>query len=206
MSNASNFWNSWAQRYAKQPIPDQAVYEEKLRRTQTFFGKSTRVLEFGCGTGSTALIHAPFVEHIHCIDFSENMIAIARQKADLESIENVSFEVNTLDAFDAEPQSFDVVLGLSILHLLDDWQDALKKVHSLLKPGGVFISSTPCLSHIWWLRYVAAVFQPIGLMPQLTFFTQSELASLLEQQGFSVNHIWQPKKKGAVFIIAQKPE
>lgn len=206
MRNASTFWDSWAQRYAKKPIADQAAYEEKLKQTQKYFEKSTRVLEFGCGTGSTALIHASFVEHIRCIDFSENMIAIAQQKADLQAIKNVSFEVNTLESLEAEPDSFDVILGLSVLHLLEDWQTAIGQVYQLLKPGGVFVSSTPCLSHVSWLKYVAAVFQPLGLMPQLTFFTQSELSASMEQHGFNINHAWQPTQKSAVFMIVQKPK
>ncbi len=31
----------------------------------------------GCGTGTTALIHAPFVKHITGIDISPNMLEIA---------------------------------------------------------------------------------------------------------------------------------
>ena len=43
------------------------------------------VLEFGCGTGGTAIIHAPYVKHIRAIDISGNMIAIAKGKAEADS-------------------------------------------------------------------------------------------------------------------------
>jgi 2-polyprenyl-3-methyl-5-hydroxy-6-metoxy-1,4-benzoquinol methylase len=204
MKNASAFWNSWAKRYAKQPVADQEAYENKLKQTQALFDTSHQVLEFGCGTGSTALVHSPYVQHIRCIDFSENMIAIAQQKTNAQSIGNVSFEVNTLETLDAKPQSYDVILGLSVLHLLEDWQGALEKVYSLLKPGGHFVSSTPCLNNVKWLSYIAPVMQPFGLMPQLTFFSQTELASAIKKRGLAIEVMWQTNKKAAVFIIAKK--
>jgi cyclopropane fatty-acyl-phospholipid synthase-like methyltransferase len=34
------------------------------------------VLEFGCGTGSTAIVHAPHVKELRAIDISEKMIGI----------------------------------------------------------------------------------------------------------------------------------
>jgi ubiquinone/menaquinone biosynthesis C-methylase UbiE len=39
------------------------------------------VLEFGCGTESTAIAHAPYVKHIQALDISSKMIDIAQGKA-----------------------------------------------------------------------------------------------------------------------------
>lgn len=143
MKSASTFGNSCTKRYAKKPIPHQTVCEKKLKQTQNFFDESTRVLEFGCETGSTALTHATYAEHMSCIDFSENMISIAKQKATLQSMVNVDFEVGTRESIDSAPRSFDVILGLSALQLIEDWQGAKEKVYSLLKPRWAFISSPP---------------------------------------------------------------
>lgn len=44
-----------AKRYARQPIADEAAYRRKLEVTRTYFRPDMHVLEFGCGTGSTAL-------------------------------------------------------------------------------------------------------------------------------------------------------
>jgi len=41
-------------------------------------------LEFGCGTGSTALLHASFVKHMTATDISDEMIEIAKQKAKMK--------------------------------------------------------------------------------------------------------------------------
>jgi methylase of polypeptide subunit release factors len=49
------------------------------------------VLEFGCGTGSTAIAHAPYVKRILATDVSAKMIEIARANAERAGIENVTF-------------------------------------------------------------------------------------------------------------------
>jgi cyclopropane fatty-acyl-phospholipid synthase-like methyltransferase len=43
------------------------------------------LLEFGCGTGGTAIIHAPHVKHIRAIDISPRMIEIAKSRAEAAS-------------------------------------------------------------------------------------------------------------------------
>ena len=104
------------------------------------------MLEFGCGTGSTALVHAARVKHILAIDISSKMIEIARAKAEANHVTNITFRRAAIDEFTAPDASFDAVLGHSILHLLEDRDSVIAKVHGMLKPGGVFISSTACIA------------------------------------------------------------
>ena len=73
MAQPTKFWDKIADHYSKQPIADEAAYQKKLQVTQAYFQPEMEVLEIGCGTGSTALIHAPYVKHIRAIDFSANM-------------------------------------------------------------------------------------------------------------------------------------
>jgi len=51
------------------------------------------VFEFGAGTGSTALLHAPYVKHIYSTDYAKKMIAIANRNKAEQGIENVDFAV-----------------------------------------------------------------------------------------------------------------
>jgi ubiquinone/menaquinone biosynthesis C-methylase UbiE len=95
------------------------------------------VLEFGCGTGSTAISHAPYVKHIQAIDFSSEMIAIAQAKADSAQVQNVTFAPATIDDLKVPDESFDAVLGLNVLHLLNDREAVITKVYRMLKPGAV---------------------------------------------------------------------
>jgi len=116
------------------------------------------------------------------------MISIAKQKALAAS----------------QDQAFDAILGLSVLHLMEDWELPLAQVHRLLKPGGIFVSSTACMKHMKWLRFLAPLGQFFGLIPQLSFFSDADLKSSIVAAGFEIDYAWQPQKNAGVFIIARK--
>ncbi len=164
-------------------------------------------LEFGCGTGSTAITHAPYVKHILAIDISSKMIEIAQGKADANNVENITFTRSTIDEFSAPDQSLDAVLGLSILHLLDNKEAVIAKVHKMLKPGGIFVTSTACLGDTMkFFKVIAPIGKFIGLMPLVKVFTTKELKDSLTDAGFEIEYQWQPGKGKAVFIVAKKAD
>jgi len=99
MDQSARFWHKIAERFSKRPIADEAAYQKKLQATREYLRPDMEVLEFGCGTGSTASTHAPCVKHIHAIDISSKMIEIAQGKADAENIENVTFRSSSIDEF-----------------------------------------------------------------------------------------------------------
>jgi len=200
------FWNRMADRYAAQPVADETAYQTKLAATRRLLRPDMELFEFGCGTGSTALIHAANVRHIRAVDFSERMIEIAKGKAKKAGMENVSFEIGSIENVELAPQSLDMVLGMSILHLLKNKEAAIAKVFHALKPGGYFITSTACLADMMPLiRYLAPLGNRLGLLPHLDVMTQSQLRSTMEAAGFAVEHEWLPNRKAAVFMIARKP-
>ena len=87
---SARFWNIMAKRYSKSPVPDEAAYQKKLQVTRKYFRPDMKVFEFGCGTGSTAIVHAPYVKHIQAIDVSSKMVEIAEAKAATRSEEHTS--------------------------------------------------------------------------------------------------------------------
>ncbi len=198
------FWDKMADRYARQPIADEAAYQRKLQITRDYLRPDMDALEFGCGTGGTAILHAAHVRQIAAIDFSEAMLAIARTKAADAGVDNVRFERANITSFEAPAGRYDVVLGLSILHLLADKDAVIAKVFRLLKPGGVFISSTTCIGDTMGLfKAIAPLGKALGLLPQLNVMTTSELVASLSGAGFAIEQQWQPAKGAAVFIVAR---
>ncbi|MEP0945106.1 MAG: methyltransferase domain-containing protein [Rhizobiaceae bacterium] len=207
MAPSSRFWDRIAPRYSRQPVSDETSYQKKLQITRELFHHDMELLEFGCGTGSTALVHAPHVKHIRAIDISAKMIEIAKDKAAKSAVENVTFEQETLETIHPMPESFDMVLGLSILHLVEDRDKAIAKVAKLLKPGGYFISSTACLGdNMKIFKLIAPIGRWIRLLPILRVFTTNELITSLKQAGFEIDTQWSPGKNKSVFIVARKPE
>ncbi|MEM6437361.1 MAG: class I SAM-dependent methyltransferase [Cyanobacteria bacterium P01_D01_bin.115] len=214
MNASAKFWNKVAAGYAKQPIADEAAYQKKLQVTREYFQPSMNVLEFGCGTGTTALVHAPYVHHIQAIDFSANMIAIAQAKAAEQNIQNVTFEQASIDDLSVPDSTYDAVLGLNVLHLLANKEAAISKIHNLLQPGGVFITSTICLGDTMaWFKLIVPVGKALGLFPSVKVFTIKDLEKSLMEAGFAIDYQWQADDYKSpignakiVFIVAKKAE
>ena len=207
MDQAAKFWDKITERYSKRPIADEAAYQKKLQVTREYFRSDMEVLEFGCGTGSTAIDHAPYVKHIQAIDISSKMIEIAQGKADANNIENVTFRRSTIDELSMNDQTLDAVLGLSILHLLDNKEKVIARVHKILKPGGIFVTSTACIGDAMkFFKIVASIGKFLGLMPLVKVFTTRELEDSFTDAGFEIDYQWQSGKNKAVFIVAKKVE
>jgi ubiquinone/menaquinone biosynthesis C-methylase UbiE len=207
MPDQTKFWDRIAKRYAQSPVPDESIYQEKLERTRALFQSGSRVLEFGCGTGSTAIAHAQHVEHIDALDISQNMLDIAREKANRSGCNNVSFYLSFLREFDHAKRDYDVVLGMSILHLIPDLEQELQEVYSRIRPGGYFVSSSSCIAELaWFFRVLMPLLSTLGVIPKLNVFNPEALKQYIENAGFIIDDYWQPAKGKAVFIIARKPK
>lgn len=207
MAGKAGFWDRNAEKYFASPISDEDVYEEKLRRTRSYFTPDSEVLEIGCGTGGTAISHAPFVKHVRAVDISENMLDIGRRQAAEAGVSNVTFEQGDFDAPESGDGPYDVVLALSILHLLRDRRIAMSKIRERLKPGGVFISSTACLGdRMWFMAPVLWLGRLFGRIPFVRIFTVRQMVKSVEESGFVIEDEWLPEKAMAVFIVARKPE
>jgi tRNA (cmo5U34)-methyltransferase len=117
-----------------------------LRIVHHALGDVGRLLDLGCGDGilgRTVLANYPKGSGVF-VDFSEHMIAAAKQRAD---VRRATFAVADL-ATGAWRQSLEpgdrfdlVVSGLAIHHLPDERKQALyAEIFDLLKPGGMFLN------------------------------------------------------------------
>ncbi|MBC7769992.1 MAG: methyltransferase domain-containing protein [Phycisphaerales bacterium] len=181
------FWNRIARKYAADPIVDSAGYERTLEHTRRYLKSGDSAFEFGCGTATTALKLAPAVARLTATDISSEMIVIAREKAAADNCTNASFEVGTPDAAPWPDATFDVALGFNVLHLAAPREAVLRGVHRLLKPGGLFISKTPCLKDMnFMVRIAVPVMQAIGQAPYVAFFSAEELEREIAAAGFEI--------------------
>jgi arsenite methyltransferase len=175
MTADAAFWDRIAEKYAARPVPDVPAYERKLVIAKARFGRDYDVLDVGCGTGSLALELAPGVRHVHAIDVSGEMLRIAQRKATAAGVENVTFHRATLDDTSGlRAHRFDAVCAFNILHLVKDRDAALAKMFELLRPGGVFVSSTLCLG---------VSFVPYGLfLPVMRWFGKAPAVYILDRE------------------------
>ncbi len=204
MGTATHFWNWTAERYSRQAIADEASYQKKLAITQKYLTPDMHVVEFGCGTGSTAIVHAPAVKTYHAIDVSEKMIEIARGKAAEAGISNLSFTVGTLEEANVPDSSCDAILGLNILHLVPDLDGTLATVARMLAPGGRFFSSTICLKNLQGnLRRLALVARVLPFFPTVGSISVDDLKRRMERAGFAIEESFE-QSPGVVFLVAVK--
>lgn len=200
------FWDRVAPKYSARPISNMTAYTHTLERSRSYLRDTDRVLEIGCGTGSTALLLAPNAKQIVATDISDEMVRIGRAKAAEQSVQNVSFHTATLEDGTIPGDPYDVVTAYNLLHLAPDTETAIAHISTLLKPGGLFISKTPCLAGKYsLLRPIIAVMRLFGKAPPVSFFRTRWLDAAMARHGFEIIESGNfPKSPPSHFIVARK--
>lgn len=205
----ARFWDRISRKYAKAAISDQAGYERTLDRTRTLLGPDIQVLELGCGTGSTALRLAGAARAYLATDISAAMIDIAEQKRTAAPVPGLAFRTATAEAIAHEGMPYDAVLGFNYLHLVRDMPGTLRSVHGLLKPGGLFVSKTPCLGNMNALirLVLLPVMRAVGMAPHVSVFGADDLDREIRAAGFEIVATEDHSTKGTgarPYIVAKK--
>lgn len=202
MSRAKLFWNLMAKRYSKSPIADMKSYEKTLNDTRKYLKKGKKVLEIGCGTGTTALKLASSVSKMDATDISNNMIDITQEKAKKQKVMHVKFFQSAIFDDKLKKNSYDAILAYNLLHLMKNTDTVMKRINELLKPGGLFIQKTPCLKENGWTQVIAFFLNPV--IP-LTCFTIAEFKQSMKTNGFEMVKTYQyPENPPRLFSVAKK--
>lgn len=145
MNKSEKFWDNASRNYDATEERFENIHSKSRENTKKYLNNSHTVLDYGCGTGTASCEFSSQVKEIHAIDISSNMIEAAKEKAIVNKVENVNFEQR--DIFDTkfEMESFDVILAFNMLHTVPDPKGVMQRINQLLKPGGIFVSVTPCL-------------------------------------------------------------
>jgi 2-polyprenyl-3-methyl-5-hydroxy-6-metoxy-1,4-benzoquinol methylase len=108
------------------------------------------LLDIGCGTGELARYVDP--KRYLGIDRDEGSIAAARKRFPMHHFV-------TLSEFDASPHQneFDQIVGLAVIEHVDDPQQWLVWLKTLLKPPGCVILTTPHPSGRWLHEFGARI-------------------------------------------------
>ncbi|PWK62112.1 class I SAM-dependent methyltransferase [Roseicyclus mahoneyensis] len=198
------FWNRVARRYAAMPMRNPQAWEETLARTRAHLPPSAHVLELGCGTGSTALRLAPHTARYIATDDAAEMIAIASERgADIPGLQPLQARPGD----GSLPQGpFDAILAYNLLHLLPDLPAALSEAHSLLKPGGLLITKTPCLGGPWLALWpLVRALGLFGKAPPLRFVSPAALERRIITAGFTIEaRADLPRRPPSRFLVARR--
>jgi ubiquinone/menaquinone biosynthesis C-methylase UbiE len=96
------------------------------------------ILDAGCGSGEAAVeLAAAFPEaEVVGVDLSEPLLEMAKKSA-ADFFHNLSFERGDVQAMAFENDSFDIVVSMNMLHVVDDPVAMLNEIERVLKPNGI---------------------------------------------------------------------
>jgi 2-polyprenyl-3-methyl-5-hydroxy-6-metoxy-1,4-benzoquinol methylase len=206
----ARFWDRTARKYALSPIEDMGGYERTLARTAALLRPTDRVLEVGCGTGTTALRLAAGAGRYDATDISPAMIEIANEKLAADPQPHLTFAAATAADISAPVGGWDVILAFNLLHLVDDLGQTLRQLHEQLRPGGILVAKTALVSELNMLiRAALPLMRLVGKAPpSVRVFDEGTLLTAMRDAGFVVESVERHGTKGGdvrLFTLARRP-
>ena len=145
-------------------------------------GPGTKALEFGCGTGLFSRQFAATGIELVSVDVSSDLL----DQAKAQPVEGaVTYQVEDAEALSFADDTFDAVIGSSVLHHLDE-RRALSEIYRVLKPGGRMAFAEPNMMnpHVAAERMTPAIRRWANVTPNETAYFRWRLARSLDRQGF----------------------
>lgn len=125
-------WQGAAEAYATSISPFTA-YSGQIPLLREFgrIDERSSVLELGSGAGDVAAQLAEIADHVVGIDFSENMVGIARSR-----FPTIKFDIADAESIPYDDGAFDVVVSCYTAHHFARPERVFGEASRVLKPGG----------------------------------------------------------------------
>lgn len=120
----------------------------RMETVQTMIGdlKVKSVLDAPCGTGDISIPLLDRFEKLTCIDFSESMVAHARDQVPEGRKQDVRFITGDITEWN-EKETYDLVICLGVLAHAEEPEQMLKHIMQKVSPGGYLILQNTDGSH-----------------------------------------------------------
>lgn len=144
-----------------------------------------RVLEVGCGTGLLTEALGEAGVRLTAIDISSDLLGRARAR--VARLPSIGLSVQNAYSAGLKAESFDAVVGISVLHHLE-LRSALTEFRRILRPGGRLLFSEPNMANpiILLQKNIPILKRMAGDSPDETAFLRGPLARELRDAGFQV--------------------
>jgi len=199
------FWDRTAKSYDRSESKDFKQNKLIVDAIKKYTNTSDSVLDFACGTGTYAIEMASIAKNVVAIDLSQKMLEIAEEKTQKLSIKNIDFLQASIFDENLKNETFDIVYAFYILHLLEDPQEVLMQIYSLLKPGDLFITVCPCMGESKVLGGLMSFISRLGFLPSVYAYKAKELELYITKLNFKI--IESQKLEGSFnqqFLVCKK--
>ena len=146
-----------------------------------------RILDAGCGFGATAIVLAQSLprSEVVGIDLSDPLLEFAIQAAQDTGVgERVSFERADVQEIPYEDDSFDALINLQMLHIVEDPIAMLDEMERVLAPGGALFMADIRRS---WVGLLDKVFKSALTVEEAGALVRQ---SKLREGAFSSDLLW----------------
>ena len=158
--------------------PITAVRYMQLLESFEPFRKTNKILDLGCGYGFFLEIAKKKGWDVYGVEITQEAVEHCEEKGInmfKGEVKNVPFE----------PNSFDIIVSIEVLEHLNNPVEHVKKIHELMRSGGLHYMSTPNFNA--YLRYkLKGNYDIIGYPNHLSYYTPRTLKKLFIQNGFKV--------------------
>jgi ubiquinone/menaquinone biosynthesis C-methylase UbiE len=167
------------------------VASSQARTLSEFAGRiqDRRILDVGTGTGRAALLFARGGARVTAIDASEQMLAVARARAEAEGVHNICFAAGDAHALEFQDRSFDVVCCLRVLMHTPRWRTVVSELCRVADQ--LVIADYPSTTSAAVVESIARrVVHRVGVRTEpYRTFTDSAIADAFDRAGFQVRGV-----------------
>jgi enediyne biosynthesis protein CalE5 len=212
-------WGRAAEGWKKQDASIRERTEPVTRRMLELAGIAAgkRVLDIACGTGEPAIPAARAVGEggsVLATDQAPEMLEVAREKAEAESVSNIEFRQVDGEELDVPAESFDAVTCRWGIMFMPEPLRCLKQAHQALKPGGRIVLATwAAPQENPWISLPMGILRKYHSEPTpdptapggpFSFMSEEKLTMALEQAGFRDANVERMEVQMASFASAQE--
>ena len=139
------------------------------------YRKTNKILDVGCGRGWFLDAAKKRGWEVYGTEFSSTAVQLNTEKG-------IAMKEGKLNPADFENVEFDVITSFEVIEHINNPNEELENIASLLRKGGLFFCTTPNFDSL--LRYyLKAAYNVIGYPEHLSYYTKKTLNKVVKKHG-----------------------